>query len=68
TLSHSITTDAQGQGTLEGYVGQKVIIHARSDRPWVPSPRNEPMERVEMVRLTLERPTHSVRMVITKVR
>jgi hypothetical protein len=68
SLSHSITTDEQGQGTLEGYVGQKLIIQARSDRPWVPSPRNEPMERVEAVRLTLENPTHTVRMVITKVR
>jgi len=68
SLSHSVTTDEQGQGTLDGYVGQKVIIHARSDRAWVPSPRNEPMERVEIVRLTLERPTHAVRIVITKVR
>jgi Carboxypeptidase regulatory-like domain len=68
TLSNSVQTDEQGQATIDGYVGQKLVIHARSDRQWVPSARNEPMERVEIVRLTLERPTQTIRMVITKVR
>jgi hypothetical protein len=68
SLGYSVTTDEQGQGTVDGYVGQKLVISARSDRQWVPSPRNEPMERAENVRLTLERPTQTVRIVITKVR
>lgn len=68
TLTHGMETDAQGQATLDGYVGQKLVISARSNRTWVPSPRNEPMEKTDSVRLTLERPTHTVRIVITKIR
>ena len=68
SLSNSVQTDDQGQATIDGYVGQKLNIHARSDRQWVPSARNEPMERVEIVRLTLDRPTQTARIVITKVR
>lgn len=68
SLSHSVQTDEQGRTTIDGYVGEKLVISARSDRAWVPSPRNAPMERAETVRLTLESPTQSVRIVITKVR
>jgi len=67
-LAHSVQTDAQGQATIDGYVGQKLIVSARSDRTWIPSSRNEPMERAEPVRLTLDRPTNTVRIVITKIR
>lgn len=68
SLNHSVQADEQGQATINGYVGQKLVISARSDRPWVPSPRNEPMERAENVRLTLDRPTQTLRIVITKLR
>lgn len=68
SISHTVQTDAQGQGTIDGYVGQKLIVNARSDRPWVPSSRNEPMERVDNMRLTLDRPTQTIRIVITKIR
>jgi carboxypeptidase family protein len=68
SLSNSVQADEQGHATIDGYVGQKLFIHARSDRQWIPSPRNEPMERVEIVRLTLDGPTQTVRMVITKIR
>lgn len=67
-ITHGMETDAQGQATLDGYVGQKLVISARSNRAWVPSPRNEPMEKTDSARLTLERPTHTVRIVITKIR
>ena len=69
TLGYSMSTDEQGQATVNGYIGQKLIISAGSNRRWVPNPpRNEPMERVEKVRLTLGRPTQTVRIVITKIR
>ena len=67
-LTHSVQTDAQGQATIDGYVGQKLIVSARSDRTWIPNSRNEPMERTEPVRLTLDRATNTVRIVITKIR
>lgn len=67
-ITHAVDTDAQGQATLDGYAGQKLVIAARSDRAWVPSPRNEPMERSESARLILDRATHTVRIVITKIR
>lgn len=67
-ITHSVQTDAQGQATIDGYVGQKLVFSALSNRTWVPSPRNEPMERSESVRLALDRPAHTVRVVITKIR
>jgi len=68
SLTRSVQTDEQGQVTINGYVGQKLVISARSDRTWVPSPRNEPMERAETARVTVDRPTQTVRIVITKIR
>lgn len=68
SLSYTVLTDEQGQATLDGYIGQKLIISAGSNRQWVPSPRNEPMERADKVRLTLERPAQTIRIVITKTR
>lgn len=67
-MSYTVPTDEQGKATVDGYIGQKLIISASSNRPWVPNPRNEPMERAENVRLTLDRPTQTVRIVITKIR
>ncbi|HXQ69139.1 MAG TPA: carboxypeptidase regulatory-like domain-containing protein [Pyrinomonadaceae bacterium] len=69
SLSYTMSTDEQGQATVNGYIGQKLIISAGSNRRWVPNPpRNEPMERAEKVRLTLDRPTQTVHIVITKIR
>lgn len=68
TVGYTVPTDEQGQATVDGYIGQQLIISAGSNRPWVPNPRNEPMERAENVRLTLERPTQTIRFVITKLR
>lgn len=69
TLSYSVATDEQGRATVNGYNGQKLIVSAGSNRQWVPNPpRNEPMERAENVRLTLDRPTQTIRIVITKIR
>ncbi len=57
-LPHRITADEQGQFKINGYSGQKWIIAATSNPP----------ERPESLRITLERPTHTVRIVITKLR
>ena len=69
--NYGFTADAQGKFKIDGYTGQKLIIEARSNRPYVPPPgtnRFEPMERTETIRIALEGPTHTVRIVITKLR
>lgn len=58
-LPYGIKTDEQGRFKINGYFGQKLIIVAAS---------NPPTERPETLRITLERPTHTVRIVITKLR
>jgi Carboxypeptidase regulatory-like domain len=58
-LPHGIAADEQGRFKINGYSGQKLIIAAMS---------NPPTERPESLRITLERPTHTVRIVITKPR
>lgn len=66
---HGVNADEQGHFSITGYAGQKLIIEARSDRPYIPKgDRFEPMERTENARITLERPTETVRLVITKIR
>lgn len=55
-VPHRITADEQGQFKINGYSGQKWVITAMSDPP----------ERPETLRITLERATHTVRIVITK--
>ena len=68
---HAVSADAQGQFKIDGYTGQKLIIEARSNRPYVTaqgSIRFDPMERSEKLRITLERPTQKVQIVITKLR
>ena len=65
---HSMAADEQGKFKIDGYTGQKLVISALSNRPYVPGARNEPLGRSEPVKLTLERPTHTVRIVITKLR
>ena len=70
TIGHSIKADAQGKFRINGYVGQTLVIDARSNRQYVAGTGNrfDPMERSEKVRLTLERPTQNLRIVITKLR
>ena len=66
---HDESADDQGRFRIDGYVGQKLLIRARSNRPYVASGKgSEPMERSEGVMVTLQRPTESVRIVITKLR
>lgn len=66
---HGIQADEQGRFTINGYIGQKLIIDAISSRPYVPlSDRYEPMERSEKVRITLSRPQETVKIVLTKIR
>jgi hypothetical protein len=69
TLGYALDLDDQGQGAFDGYIGQKLLIDARSNRPYVPGKTPyEPMERAERVRLTVEHATETVRIVITKLR
>jgi len=69
SLTHSVNADEQGQFTINGYAGQKLVIEAVSNRPYVPKGnRFEPMERSDKARITLERPAETLRIVITKIR
>jgi hypothetical protein len=60
-IRHGVEVDARGKFTINGYVGQKLILEAHSNR-------NEPKERSEVVRITLARPSETVKIVIPKVR
>jgi len=63
------SADAQGRFTLKGYQGQVLVISAGSRRPFIGDNRRDgPMERSEPVRVTLDAPAESVRIVITKLR
>jgi carboxypeptidase family protein len=60
--------DEQGEHTIEGYIGEKLIFDARTDNPSeLVNGRWQPLERSERVRVTLERPIETVRIVITKI-
>lgn len=66
---NGIKADEQGRFTINGYVGQKLVIAGRSDRPYVSTgPRFDPMERTEPIRITLAHSTETVKIVITKIR
>ncbi|HKR13263.1 MAG TPA: carboxypeptidase regulatory-like domain-containing protein [Pyrinomonadaceae bacterium] len=68
-VGHGAQTDEQGRFTINGYIGQKLIIDAMSNRPYVPlGDRFQPMERSEKVRITLSRPKETVKIVLTKIR
>lgn len=64
-LRYGMEADGQGRFKINGYVGQKLILEARSNRPSVPGGQ---MERSESVQITLEQPVHAVKIVITKLR
>jgi len=69
SVNHGMAADEQGRFKIHGYSGQKLIIQAQSNRPYVHRGNSfEPMERSETLEITLERPTHTVRIVITKLR
>lgn len=69
SVPHGLNADEQGHFTINGYTGQKLVIEATSNRPYVPKGNGfEPMERTEKVRITLERPAETLRIVITKIR
>jgi hypothetical protein len=68
-LAHGVNADQRGRFTITGYAGQTLIIEARSNRAYVPiGSRFEPMERTEKTRITLERPTETLQIMITKLR
>ena len=68
TNGFGVQTDAQGEHTIDGYIGQKLIIDARSERPSeLVNGRWQVLERSERVRLTVERPAETIRVVITKL-
>ena len=68
-LSHALQADEQGRFSITGYVGQKLLVYARSNRQFVPTDRSrDPIERSEPVRLSLERPTETLKLIITKLR
>jgi len=67
-LNHGAQTDELGRFTINSYEGQTLIIEARSNRPYVANPRNEPMERTEALRITLAKASEVVKIVITKLR
>ena len=67
-MNDGMAADEQGRFKLNGYSGQKLIIEARSNRPYTNVNVFGPMERSESLKITLERPTQTVRIVITKLR
>ena len=68
-MSHGVQADEQGRCSINGYVGQKLLFYARSNRQFVPADRpRDPIERSDPVRLNLERPTETLKLVITKLR
>jgi hypothetical protein len=69
SAGYGAQADEQGQHTIEGYVGERLVIEARTDQPGVSvNGRYQPSERSEKVRITLQRPIENVRIVITKLR
>ena len=67
--SFGAQADEHGRFVVNGYVGRKMIIEARSNRPYVPlGDRYEPMERSQKVQVTLEKPQETIKVVITKIR
>jgi hypothetical protein len=61
--------DEHGRFVINGFMGQQVSVEARSNREYVPlGNKFEPMERSEKVRVTLEKPKQTIRVVITRLR
>src|SRR5688500_8594544 len=68
-VAYGAPADEAGRFVINGYVGQQLIVEARSNREYVPlGVKFEPMERCEKVRIKLEKPQETFRVVITKLR
>lgn len=68
TIAYGAQVDEQGEHTIEGYIGERLIFDARTEHPSeLVNGRWQPLERSEKVRVTLERPIETVRIVITKI-
>ena len=66
---YAVAADELGRFKINGYSGQKFVIAAHSNRPYVArGPGFDPMERAEPLKITLETPTPPLRIVITKLR
>lgn len=58
-MPYRVMADEQGRFKINGYSGQRLVIFATS---------YDPLERPESLRITLEHPTHTVRIVLKKIR
>jgi protocatechuate 3,4-dioxygenase beta subunit len=68
-MNHGMQADENGYFTIKGYVGQILVIEARSNRPYFGDRQPfQPMERVEPVRIVLGNPTEVLKIIITKLR
>jgi len=68
-MGQALQADQQGKFVINGYVGQKILLYARSNRQFVPADRpNDPIERSDPVRLILQQPSETLKIVITKLR
>lgn len=68
-MFHALQANEQGRFSITGYVGQKLMVYPRSNRQFVPTDRpSDPIERSVPVRFALERPTETLKLVITKLR
>lgn len=68
-VAYGAPADEAGRFVINGYVGQQLIVEARSNREYVPlGAKFEPMERCDKVRIRLEKPQETFRVVITKLR
>jgi hypothetical protein len=61
TLPNWVRPNGQGKFTIKGFAGQKLIIEARSNGEKATDP-------VEPVRITLQQPSETMRIVIPKPR
>ena len=68
-INNGTQADEQGRFTLKGFAGQTLLIEASSNRTFVGDLRRDgPIERAEKVRITLNEPTETVKIVVTKIR
>jgi hypothetical protein len=69
SVVHGIPADEQGRFKIYGYVGQKLIIEAKSDRPTLPIlDRSDSIQAAAPVTIALERLTQPLRIVIPRRR
>lgn len=66
SISYGAQADDQGKFTINGYIGQKLLLDAQSPHPY--NEGHQPAERSAKVRVTLSRSQETVKVVITKIR